>query len=89
MPPDWNVVRESKRDKSKVHTIEVINDGHYLIDYNIDVKYVEQFGNDNGWCVFNKDTFYQKVYDHFEDALLRAIGQSTKDKKIMPPPAGL
>jgi len=70
------------------HTIERIDSCHYKLDNNIVIAYVEQLGNDNGWCVFDKDTYYQKVYDDFENALLIAMDQPIRHKRVLPPPAG-
>jgi len=70
------------------HTIEKIDSYSWILDDTIIIKYIEQLGNDNGWCVFNEGSFYQKVYDNFEDALLIAIGKKKRKPQILTPPAG-
>jgi len=68
------------------HTIERINHDLYILDDSIHIKWVEQFGNDNGWCVFNEETFYQKTFRTFENALLQAMDKSTRRKEVLTPP---
>jgi hypothetical protein len=72
------------------HTIEkVVGEDTYIFDDEIIIKWVEQLGNDNGWCIFDKDSYYQKVYQSFENVLLTAMGKSNKSKKVLTPPAGV
>lgn len=67
--------------------IEKVNETHWIVDDKIVIKYVKQFG-DSGWCVFNADQFYQKIYDDFENALLKALGEPIR-KGVMEPPMGI
>lgn len=72
------------------HTIEkVVGEDTYILDDKIDIKYVEQLGNDNGWCVFDKDSYHQMVFRSFENALLTAMGESNKGKAVLTPPVGI
>ena len=68
------------------HTIEKVDGDHFIIDDNIHIKYVEQLGNDNGWSVFDKDSFYQIVYDKFEGALEKALNEKINKHNTLTPP---
>ncbi len=68
------------------HTIERVDADNYILDGKHDIRYIQQFGNDNGWCVFDEKTFYQKVYRTMEDAMLVAMEESTRRKELLTPP---
>jgi hypothetical protein len=71
------------------HTLEKKDGGnHFILDGKIDIKYVEQLGNDNGWCIFDKDSYHQMVYRSFENALLTAMGDDERPKEVLTRPAG-
>ena len=71
------------------HTIERSNPDLYILDDSIHIKWVEQLGNDNGWCIFDKETFYQKTFRTFENALSQAMGKSIRKKEVLTPPVGV
>lgn len=72
------------------HIIEEIESGHYILDECINIKYVYRLG-DEGWCIFDKtkSDFQQDLIDDFENALLSAMKQPLKNKKVLTPPAGV
>ncbi len=71
------------------HKIERVNETHWIVDDRIEIMYVQQFGNEDGWCVFDEDKFYQKVYDDFENALLEALKEPIRKPGVMEPPMGI
>lgn len=70
------------------HTIEKLLGDHYRLNDEIDIKYIERLGNDNGWCIFNNDIPQEKIYEIFENALLTAMSLPINKPKVMTRPAG-
>lgn len=71
------------------HTIERVDADNYILNDKYDIRYIQQLGNDNGWCVFDENTFYQKVYRTMEDAMLVAIEESIRKPDVLTPPVGV
>ena len=71
------------------HTIERSNPDLYILNDSIHIKWVEQLGSDNGWCILNKETYHQKTFRTFENALSKAMGKSTRRKEVLTAPVGV
>lgn len=71
------------------HTIEKLDDEHWIIDSNIDVVYFNTYGK-AGWYI-SKPTGDEtpEIKETFVHAIEYAMNETETKKQVMEPPMGL
>lgn len=70
------------------HTIEKVDEDHWIVDGIIDVVYYNVFGK-TGWYISKATGDTPARQDNFLNAIEDAMEESLTKKEVMTPPAGM